>query len=62
MKYSKELTQALKDRILVNASAHPNDLVRYSMENLSVSRNTALKYIGELIAEKKLIRSDAGRF
>lgn len=62
MKYSKEFTQALKDRILVNASVHPNDLVRYSMENLSVSRNTVLKYIGELIAEKKLIRSDAGRY
>ena len=62
MKYSKELTQAIKDRILINAPSHPKDLVRYSIENLSISRNTALKYINELIKEKKLLRSDAGRY
>ena len=62
MKYSKELVQAIKDRILINAPSHPNDLVRYSIENLSISRNTALKYISELIEEKKLLRSDAGRY
>ena len=62
MKYSKELVDALKQRILVNADSHPNDLVQYSMENLSLSKNTVLKYIDELLQEQKLIRTSVGRY
>ena len=62
MKYSKELVNALKQRILVNADSHPNDLVQYSMENLSLSKNTVLKYIDELLQEQKLIRTSVGRY
>ena len=62
MKYKKELVEALKNKILASADEHPNDLAQYSSENLSISKITAVKYIGELIKEKKLVRLGLGRY
>ncbi|MBO4385601.1 MAG: DUF4325 domain-containing protein [Treponema sp.] len=62
MKYSKERIEALKNRILINTDLHSSDLVAYSVENLSLSKNTVLKYINELILENKLLRNNSGRY
>jgi len=62
MKYKKELVEALKNKILASVDEHPNDLAQYSIENLSISKATALKYIDVLIKEKKLIRVGLGRY
>ena len=48
--------------MLASVGEHPNDLAQYSSDNLSISKNTALKYIGQLIKEKKLVRLGLGRY
>ena len=45
MRYKKELIEAYKNKILINADEHPQDLVQYSVENLPISKNTVTKYI-----------------
>ena len=62
MKYKKELVETLKNKILASADEHPNDLAQYSSENLSISKVTAVKYIGELIKEKRLTKAGLGRY
>ena len=62
MRYSEEMVAAYKHRILINADEHPHDLVQYCIENLSLSKNTVIKYIDELIKAEKLRRLAVGRF
>jgi len=62
MRYTKQMTDAYKNRILINADAHPNDLVQYCMKNLSLSKNTVIKYIDGLIKDGRLLRTSVGRF
>lgn len=62
MKYTSEMKDALKKRILINADNHPQDLVQYAVKNLALSKNTVIKYIDELIKDGKLIRTNIGRY
>lgn len=62
MRYFEEMISAYKNRILINAEDHPNDLVQYCAANLSLSKNTVTKYINELIQSGQLLRTKTGRF
>lgn len=62
MRYTEEMITAFKQRILINADVHQNDLVQYCADNLSLSKNTVTKYIAELITEGKLLRTQTGRY
>lgn len=62
MKFTKEIIDAIKGFIIQKVDDHPNDISSEIVNHFGITRQTASKYLKELISEGLLVKKGSGRY